>query len=144
MVIGLWSLIYKPPQPTVTKSSPVTTAPASATPVGSLPAPLQPSTKPAPVVAMHAAGEERSIVIESDLYRVQISNRGAVVRSWQLTKFTDDHTPPRTLDLVHPEAAQQEGGFPFSLALDDPQQESAANGAFYELKSSGIVTVVGP
>jgi len=34
---------------------------------------------------MHSAGEERSIVIESDLYRVQISNRGATVRSWQLT-----------------------------------------------------------
>jgi hypothetical protein len=59
LVIAGWSLIYKPPQPTPTKSNPVTTAPASATPVGSLPAPLPPSTKPAPVVAMHAAGEER-------------------------------------------------------------------------------------
>jgi YidC/Oxa1 family membrane protein insertase len=143
MVIGLWSLIYKPPQPSPTKSSPVTTAPASATPVGSLPAPLQPSTKPAPIVAMHAAGEERSIVIESDLYRVQISNRGAVVRSWQLTKFTDDHVPSRTLDLVHADAAQQEGGWPFSLALDDPQQESAVNNALFEIKSAGSVSEAG-
>ena len=59
-------------------------------------------------------------MIESDLYRVEISNRGAVVRSWQLKKFTDDHTPPRTLDLVHADAAQQAGSWPFSLALDDP------------------------
>src|ERR1700732_1019203 len=143
MVIGLWSLIYNPPQPPVTKSSPVTTAPASATPVGSLPPPLQPSTKPAPVVAMHAAGEERSIVIESDLYRVQISNRGAVVRSWQLTKFTDDQPPPRTLDLFHADAAQQEGGWPFSLALDDPQQESAVNNALFEIKSLGSAPETG-
>jgi YidC/Oxa1 family membrane protein insertase len=88
---------------------------------------------------MHAAGEERSIVVESDLYRVQFSNRGAVVRSWLLRKFTDDHTPPRTLDLVHPEAAQQEGGWPFSIALDDPQQESVVNNALFEIKSSGTV-----
>ncbi len=88
---------------------------------------------------MHAAGEERSIIVESGLYHIQFSNRGAVVRSWQLTKFTDDHSPPRPLDLVHPDAAQQEGGYPFSLALDDPQQESAANSAFYEIKSGAIV-----
>ena len=143
MVIAGWSLIYKPPQPTITKPSPVTTAPASPTPVASLPTPLQPSTKPAPVVAMHAAGEERSIVIESDLYSVQISNRGAVVRSWQLAKFTDDHTPPRTLDLVHADAAQQEGGWPFSLTLDDPQQESAVNNALFEIKSSGSAPQAG-
>jgi len=47
--------------------------------------------------------------------------------------------PHGPLDLVHPDAAQQEGGYPFSLALDDPQQESAANSSFYEIKSSGIV-----
>jgi len=92
---------------------------------------------------MHAAGEEHSIVVESDLYRVQISNRGAAVRSWQLNKFTDDSTPPRTLDLVHPEAAQQEGGWPFSLTLDDTQQESTVNNALFEIKSSGIVPEAG-
>ncbi len=86
---------------------------------------------------MRAAGEERSIVIESDLYRVEISNRGAVVRSWQLKKFTDDNTPPRTLDLVHAEAAQQSGSWPFSLALDDPEQESAVNNALFEITSRG-------
>ena len=99
LVIAGWSLIYKPPQPTAVKPNPVTKAPVSPTPVGSSPAPSQASAIPAPAVAMRAAGEERSIVIESDLYRVQISNRGAVVRSWQLMKFTDDYTPPRTLDL---------------------------------------------
>ena len=74
-------------------------------------------------MTMRAASAENSIVIESDLYHVEISNRGGVVRSWQLKKFTDDHKPPRTLDLVHAEAAQASGSWPFSLALDDPQQE---------------------
>jgi YidC/Oxa1 family membrane protein insertase len=142
LVIAAWSLIYKPPPPTV-KTNPAATAPAS--PMAPAAASTSPKTSAniVPAVAIHAAGEERSIVIESGLYHVQISNRGAVVRSWQLTKFTDDHSPPRPLDLVHPDAAQQEGGYPFSLALDDPQQESAANSAFYEIKSGGIVPEAG-
>jgi len=86
---------------------------------------------------MRGASAESSIVIESDLYHVEISNRGGVVRSWQLKRFTDDHKPPRTLDLVHAEAAQASGNWPFSLALDDPQQEAAANNALFEITSAG-------
>jgi YidC/Oxa1 family membrane protein insertase len=86
---------------------------------------------------MVAAGQETSIVIESELYRVQISNRGGVVRSWQLNKFMDDNKPPRTLDLIHPDAAQQAGSWPFSLVLEDPQQEMAANNGLFEITSSG-------
>src|ERR1700687_4636450 len=143
VVIAGWSLIYKPPQPTAVKPNPVTTAPVSATPAGSSPAPSQASAIPAPAAAMRAAGEEHSVVIQASLYRVQISNRGAVVRSWQLTKFTDDHTPQRILDLVHNDAAQQEGGWPLSLTLDDPQQESGVNNALFEIKSLGIAPGAG-
>ena len=92
---------------------------------------------------MRAASAESSVVIECDLYHVEISNRGGVVRSWQLKKFTDDHKPPRMLDLVHPDAAQQSGSWPFALALDDPQQETAANNALFEITSSGKVPDAG-
>src|SRR4029077_5258775 len=80
-------------------------------------------------IAPKADTEERTIVVENDLYRAEFSNRGAVVKSWQLKKYTDDAKPPRVLDLVHPDAAQQTGGWPFALALSDEQQETAANGA---------------
>ena len=136
-VIAGWSLIYKPPQP-----APNNPAPAIAN--QSKPAPALASATGAKIAAgpptpatVRAAGDERSIVIESDLYRVEISNRGAVVRSWQLKQFTDDNKPPRPLDLVHADAAQQSGNWPLSLALDDPDQESAANSALFEITSSG-------
>jgi YidC/Oxa1 family membrane protein insertase len=80
--------------------------------------------------------QERTIVVENDLYRVEFSNRGAVVKSWQLKKYTDDSKPPRILDLVHPDAAQQTGGWPFAVALNDEQQESAANSALYQISTS--------
>jgi YidC/Oxa1 family membrane protein insertase len=79
--------------------------------------------------------EERTIVVENDLYRVEFSNRGAVVKSWQLKHYTDDSKPPRILDLVHPEAAQQTGGWPFAVALNDQEQESAANSALYRIST---------
>jgi YidC/Oxa1 family membrane protein insertase len=143
VVIAGWSLIYKPPQPAPNKPAPpATSAPAPAqTPSSAAPSPaLPPGAKAA---AMRAAGEERSIVIESDLYRVQISNRGAAVRSWQLKKFTDDNKPARPLDLVHADAAQQAGGWPFSLALDDAEQESTLNGVLFEITSSGTTPAAG-
>jgi YidC/Oxa1 family membrane protein insertase len=141
VVIAVWSLIYKPPQPPPPSAKPATSAtnPAAPAPVASS-TPGQVSGKPATPaapVSMHAASAENSVVIESDLYHVEISNRGGVVHSWQLKKFTDDHKPPRTLDLVHADAAQQSGSWPFSLALDDPQQEATANNALFEVTSGG-------
>jgi YidC/Oxa1 family membrane protein insertase len=68
---------------------------------------------------------------------VELSNRGAVVRSWQLRKYSDDHKPPRTLDVVHPDAAQA-SGWPFSLVLDDAQLESKVNAALFDVASNGV------
>ena len=87
-------------------------------------------------VAPVAATGEKNIVIESDLYRVELSNRGAVVRSWQLKKYTDEGTPPRTLDLVNADLAKQTSSWPLSLQFADPQLESAANQALYVVKAS--------
>jgi len=139
LVLILWFWLFPPkpppksPQSTTTQpASPL--APPSATPaMGNAAAAA--STPPSSVV--RAATEEKTIVVENGLYRVELSNRGAVVRSWQLKKYKDDHKPPRTLDLVNPEVARQLGGWPFSLLLDDPQLESQANAALYEVTPGG-------
>ncbi len=79
---------------------------------------------------------EKDIVVESDLYRVELSNRGGVVRSWQLKKYTDGGNPPRVLDLVNADLARQTNSWPLSLQLADMQQESAANQGLYVVKAS--------
>src|ERR1700728_1438059 len=81
--------------------------------------------------AVQAAGEQ-TIVVEGPLYRVEFSNRGAVVRSWTLKTYFDDQKPPHPLDLVNPDSAQ-ELGWPLSLTLSDPQLESQANSALYQV-----------
>jgi YidC/Oxa1 family membrane protein insertase len=146
-VIAIWSLIYKPAQPPAQPANPAPIATNSAAPAQTTVSTPTPGTvksaAPVPPVEMHAASAENSIVVESDLYHVEISNRGAVVRSWQLKKFTDDSKPPRTLDLVHPEAARASGSWPFSIALDDPAQEAAANNALFEVTSAGNAPAAG-
>ena len=135
VVIVLWSYVYKPvPQPPAPSSDPAaTSAPVAPTPPPpAVASTVEPAAR-APIAPPAAAFAEQSIIIESDLYRVEISNRGGVVRSWQLKRYRDDHVPPRTLDLVHTDAAQKIGAWPFSLALDDPEMETAVNSALYEI-----------
>lgn len=151
-VILLWAKFFapKPPDNLPETNKPAVTAPASANPAAPLPAtaPASPSTnKPgAPLRAGNATAisppsaaamppkadtQERTIVVEDALYRVEFSNRGGVVKSWQLKEYKDDARPQRVLDVVHPEASAQVGGWPFSLVLDDPQLEAQANAALY-------------
>jgi len=54
-------------------------------------------------------------VVENGLYRVEFSNRGGVVKSWQLKKYKDDAKPQRILDLVHADASQELNAWPLSV-----------------------------
>ena len=49
------------------------------------------------------------------------ANRGGVVRSWQLKKYTDGGNPPRVLDLVNADLARQTDSWPLSLQFADAQ-----------------------
>ena len=134
VVIVVWSYFFAPkPKPQPPATPPAATQPATqpGTQTGApAPAVVKPGVPTSPLAK--AATDEKTIVIENGLYRVELSNRGAVVRSWVLKKYTDDNKPARPLDLVHAEAAQK-FGWPFSLALDDAALEQQVNGALYEV-----------
>ncbi len=154
-VILVWAKYFgpKPPvaQPQANKpgiSAPAPTAAEGGKPDAKMTGAMAGKTTPSSMsTAMSAASaapvgvksdtQERSIVIENDLYRVEISNRGAVVKSWQLKKYTDDAKPPRILDLVHPKAAEQVGGWPFAVVLDDAELQTAANAGLYQMNPEG-------
>src|SRR2546430_6938092 len=139
-VIILWARFFgpKPTVPPGQPNRPAQTAPATpgmVTSPAATPSPIAVAPKIAPPptanIAVKSDSQERNIVVENALYRVEISNRGAVVKSWQLKNYKDDAKPQRVLDVVHPEASQQTGGWPFSLVLDDEQLQNAANGGLY-------------
>jgi YidC/Oxa1 family membrane protein insertase len=146
-VILLWARFFAP-KPHITPPQPnsaAQTAPAqsatSSSPVSSGKTGPSHGT-PATISAAAQANiptksdtQERTIVVENGLYRVEFSNRGAVVKSWQLKGYLDDSKPQRILDVVHAQAAEQTGGWPFALVLDDPELETAANSGLYQVSS---------
>jgi YidC/Oxa1 family membrane protein insertase len=144
-VIILWAKFFgpKPPVQPTQANRPAQTAPATPGPATlpaanpshatAVPATIAPAT--ATSVTVKNDSQERTIVVENSLYRVEISNHGAVVKSWQLKHYKDDAKPQRVLDVVHPDASQQTGGWPFSVVLDDEQLQNAANDGLYQLSS---------
>jgi len=142
-VIILWARFFgpKPQVPPPQANRPAVTAPATPGPAANTsqaaaaPATIAPA-KPVSV-SVKSAPQERNIVVENNLYRVEISNRGAVVKSWQLKNYKDDAKPQRVLDVVHPDASQQTGGWPFALVLDDEQLQNAANAGLYQISFDG-------
>ena len=152
LVIIVW-LKYFAPKPPVPPppQKPAATAPSSTTTSSSLPQTpaantqaLGASKNPVPAAPPKSDTEQRSVVVQNDLYRVEISNRGATVRSWQLLKYMDDGKPARILDVVHPDASEQVGGWPFSLVLDNPDLEKSANDALFQIASPAASTIDAP
>jgi YidC/Oxa1 family membrane protein insertase len=108
LVLFLTPYLYKP------ASAPVKRAQTSSPPARTQP--VEPARAPAPAapaapVGAVSAGKEETVVIDTDLYRVVFSGRGAVVRSWVLKKYKDSTGKP--LELVSPAGAAK-AGFPFS------------------------------
>src|SRR5580704_17974475 len=146
-VIILWARFFgpKPQVPPPQANRPAVTAPATPGPTASpaanssqAAAQIIAPAKPVNTATVKSDSQERTIVVENTLYRVEISNRGAAVKSWQLKNYKDDAKPQRVLDVVHPDASQQTGGWPFSVVLDDEQLQNAANGGLYQLSSPEI------
>ena len=84
---------------------------------------------PSPRAVTKQAASETETVIESDLYRVTFTNRGAQVKSWILKKFDND-SEKGPLDLVNPGAAAQYG-YPLSLWAYDEELRGKLNSALY-------------
>ena len=137
LILFTWGHFFKPPAP-----APAPTG-AAISQGGSNPAPsgqpaatiLRDSAAAAEKQTPSPAAKEKTIAVESPLYRVEFSNRGGVVQSWKLKKYLTDQKPPRPLDLVNADAAKQLG-WPFSLILTDKQLEAQVNSGLYKVTSA--------
>ena len=135
-VLFIWVHYFSPPPP-AKKASEQQAATAQQPPRTIQEAkPRAEATKQAPTrpVAVARASAERLIVVDSALYHVELSNQGAVVRSWTLKRYKDEQTPPHPLDLVNSETSQ-EFGWPLSLELSDTKLESQANGGLFQVST---------
>ena len=135
-------LLPKPATPPVktqqtTKQTPPPTAPTSASPaaaqetqsVSAEPPPAAPGTK--------LGSSEQTVTVDSDLYHIVFSSRGALVKSWLLKRFRDEKGG--SLDVVDQDAAHQYG-FPLSIWTGDPALRDQINNALFVPSATGTVT----
>jgi YidC/Oxa1 family membrane protein insertase len=106
-----------------------TANPAPAKEPASAPAPAAPPAKAASAPNPAATPEAVAppLVIETERYKVTLSNQGGNVRSWQLKKTTGNDSKP--LDLVNAASGLD---FPFSLYFPGTKPAANVNWAWYK------------
>ncbi|HXQ26475.1 MAG TPA: membrane protein insertase YidC [Candidatus Acidoferrales bacterium] len=133
-----WLHFFQPPAPPPQKTGQPASQTSTAQTAGAVPGQSGATQAAGAAAALPArnvvveASAEKTIVVESSLYRVELSNRGGVVRSWKLKKYLDDQKPPHPLDLVNANASSQLG-WPLSLTLSDAQLQEQANAGLYDV-----------
>src|SRR5207244_13559287 len=92
-----------PPAPTAVPPKKDAAAPAMGT------APPPPSAQLLPTPALSGRiptpateGREQEVTVETDLVKVALSNRGGVIKRWELKRYlTSDPRDPKAIQLVH-------------------------------------------
>ena len=128
----------KPPQ---AKKAPlqeqVQTSPAQPVPPAAAPAAPragQTTGAPAPVMAQ----QRETKIIETDVYRVELSNEGATVRSWKLKKYKDSDGKPVELTSV---PGNTKAGWPFSYIFPRARPSVDLDKALFSVKQPDPLTV---
>lgn len=83
---------------------------------------------PAEVASVAATEELQLDPLETDLYRIEFSNRGALIKSWILKEYKDANGKP--LDLVSA-AGVARVGYPFAIQLKGSAELPAVNKALF-------------
>ncbi len=97
----------------------------------SLQAEAAPQAEAPPAPADDTNEKGRTIIVEGELYRAVIDNRGAVLNSWQLKKYKSSQGT--IFEMV---AASHDGetrSFPGSMIFSDSALTSLANNEFYQV-----------
>ncbi len=124
------------PQPPA-ETHPKQAVPAQNATTSPLPTAVAAPATPPPVEAKQAAAESET-VIDSGLYRITFTNRGAQVKSWILKKYKND-AQTGELDLVNTAAAAK-FGYPLSLWTYDEALRDRLNSVLYVPSKEGDVS----
>ena len=81
--------------------------------------------------ALPGASEEQTVEIETSLYRARMSNRGGVITSWELKRYTvGDHAGDQSVQLVYT-AAKFKG--PLNVTVPDADMTDRLQQALYHV-----------
>ena len=128
LVLFVTPYFYKPPVGPK-QTAPVTKKQAAqVTTQSTTAAQTQAAPTSAPNPGTITAASEQPFIVDTDLYRIEFSNRGAVVKSWTLKKYLDSRGKP--LELVD-SAAFAKAPPPFAIVFKDGNQAQQLNTALF-------------
>ena len=147
LVLYAYQAIVPQPKRPAPKPTPAAATESAVLPGEAPPAAANPANQTAPDVPVAAqpttqplVGEtaEREIVVDVGAVRATFSNRGAIVKSWQLTRYFDHAGKP--IDMV-PAGLPASAPRPFTLRVPDAAQSARLNTALY--RSTAPATIDG-
>ncbi len=138
VMLLLWRILFvtTPPPPTKPPGTHQSVAEQAAAHKGlakSAAKPEAPKIPTAPAIPVTEARQAQDIIVENDLYRITFSTRGAVIKSWILTKYKDASGKP--LNVVNPAACKQLG-YPMSIRSSDSSLNQTVNQALFVAQPS--------
>ncbi len=120
----------KTQQPTQTAPQPPAAAPESAP---AIPAEVIP--KPSGVLPSDTVAEKQVVVVEGELYRAVIDNRGAVLTSWELSKYQSSQH--RSFEMIAANHVGAERLFPGAVIFEDQDLTKLATDEAYQITVNG-------
>jgi YidC/Oxa1 family membrane protein insertase len=130
VVLFVTPYFYKTPPAPVPKPASAKTAEVAEVAKAPETPPPAPAAAPAKTAPAASAGVEQTLTVNTRLYEIRFSNRGAVVESWTLKKYRDHAGKP--LQLVNA-AAVAKVGYPFSWIFKQAPT-SDPNSALFVMK----------
>jgi YidC/Oxa1 family membrane protein insertase len=139
------AIVPQPKRPAAPKPAPAAVTESAASPVAAPPSGATPATQTAQDVAvveppttepLVADTAERDILVDVGPVRATFSNRGAVLKGWQLTRYFDQVGTP--IEMV-PAGLPASAARPFTLRVSDSVQSARLNTALYRSTSPATI-----
>jgi YidC/Oxa1 family membrane protein insertase len=97
--------------------------------------PVEPTTEPLEISAEDTAAAAQTLVVEGNLYRAVIDNRGGVLTHWELKDYNSSQN--QAFDMIAGSHEGERPSYPGSVIFDDPAWTDLANGELYEVYVEG-------
>lgn len=146
LLVSLWPRLFPPPAPALPSASPLATEDPLVAPIETetnpslAEEPEESTSAPAELEARTAAGEE-SVVVDTDVYRLTFSNRGAHLTSARLKTFADGLGAP--YELVSEDASRHAGTYPLDVRVASAGATGEMRKALFEVRPSGPLAISG-
>ncbi len=138
VLYGYQALFAPPPEPKPAQTSKTATAPKESGPTQSNPAGSVQGVQ-APAAGEPSAPAQEVEIDNADVHAV-FTSRGAVLKSWKLKKYRDDHGQPLEMIAGH---APADSPLPFTLGVDDPALAVKIAAAPFTLTSANTPAAAG-